>query len=99
MKARQLFRYKGRQGPIIVEMVIWRLPAATEKRPHALKYRLFCGRPDACLVRYDNEGGKGDHRHYGDREEPYHFETVERLSTTSGRIAPDLRAGGGNEPN
>ena len=79
MKARQLFRYKDRQGGVIVEMVIWKLTAATEERPHALKYRLFCGRPGACVVRYDNEGGKGDHRHYGDLEEPYRFETLERL--------------------
>jgi hypothetical protein len=80
MKARQLlFRYKDRQGNFIVERVIWTLAAVTEERPHALKYRLFCGRPDACVVRYDHEGGKGDHRHYGDREESYHFESLERL--------------------
>lgn len=32
-----------------------------------------------CLVRYDNEAGKGDHRHYGDREEPYRFSSIECL--------------------
>ncbi len=26
-----------------------------------------------CVVRYDNEAGKGDHRHIGRREEPYRF--------------------------
>ena len=30
-------------------------------------------------MRYDNERGKGDHRHYGEREEPYKFESVEKL--------------------
>jgi len=79
MTASQLFRYKGQQGEILVEMVIWRLPAATDERPHGLKYRLFCGRSGDCLVRYDNEAGKGDHRHYGPREESYVFESVERL--------------------
>lgn len=79
MKARQLFRYKARQGETICEMVIWALPAATRERPHGLKYRLFCGVPGQCLVRYDNELGKGDHRHYGDREEPYPFSSVEQL--------------------
>ena len=44
-----------------------------------MKYRLFCGRPGEFLVRYDNEAGKGDHRHYGNREEPYRSESVERL--------------------
>jgi len=34
--------------------------------------RLFCGDAGGCcLVRYDNEQGKGDHVHYGDREQPY----------------------------
>ena len=31
------------------------------------------------MVAYDNEPGKGDHRHYGDREEPYEFDTPEKL--------------------
>ncbi|WP_407081004.1 toxin-antitoxin system TumE family protein [Leptospirillum ferrooxidans] len=31
------------------------------------------------MVGYDNEKGKGDHRHYRDREEPYVFRTVDRL--------------------
>jgi len=26
-----------------------------------------------------NETGKGDHRHYGEREEAYDFQTIERL--------------------
>jgi hypothetical protein len=26
-----------------------------------------------CVLRYDNEAGKGDHRHIGDREERYSF--------------------------
>ncbi len=79
MGARQLFRYQGRQGEVTVEMVIWALPQRTADRPHGLKYRLYCGRPDASLVRYDNETGKGDHRHYGEHEEPYSFVSVERL--------------------
>jgi hypothetical protein len=48
-------------------------------RPHGLKYRLYCGRGNRCLVRCDNETGKGDHRHYGDREESYRFESLEKL--------------------
>lgn len=79
MKARQLLRYKGQQGDLVVEMVLWELPESTDDRPHGLKYRLFCARRGECLVRYDNEAGKGDHRHYGEREEPYPFKTVERL--------------------
>ena len=79
MKARQLFWYKSHQGNLTVEMVIWQLPAVTEERPHGLKYRLYCGRGGDCIVRYDNEAGKGDHRHYGIDEEPYCFESPEKL--------------------
>jgi hypothetical protein len=42
---------------------------------------LYLGRSGNTLVRYDNETGKGDHRHVGpdESEVPYAFTTVERL--------------------
>ena len=64
----------------IREMVLWKLPRASKDRQHKLKYRLYYGLADGtCLVRYDNEVGKGDHRHYGNREKPYRFIDVETL--------------------
>ena len=63
----------------IREMVIWKLPDVDPERPHGLKYRLYYGYPDRCLIRYDNERGKGDHRHWEDKEEQYSFVTVEKL--------------------
>lgn len=63
----------------IIEIKIWRLPRITAERPHGLKYSLFYGRPGERIVGYDNEQGKGDHRHYRDREEPYPFASLERL--------------------
>ena len=64
----------------IREMVLWQLPEKTFDRPHGLKYRLFYGLADGtCMVRYDNETGKGDHRHKGGRERPYEFKDVETL--------------------
>jgi hypothetical protein len=63
----------------ITEIRIWRLPAKSRERPHGLKYSLFFGRSGERVVGYDNERGKGDHRHYGQREEPYDFETVDKL--------------------
>jgi hypothetical protein len=79
MNARKLFYHKETRDDIILEMVIWQLPEKTTDRPHGLKYRFFCGTAKTCLVRYDNEGGKGDHRHYGDHEEMYPFQSIERL--------------------
>ena len=80
MKA-QLLR-KSREaflGGIIIETVIWELPEALPERLHRLKYRLYCGRNGECLVRYDNETGKGDHRHYGNEEERYFFISFTQL--------------------
>jgi len=62
------------------EMVIWRLPTGDPERPHGLKYRLYYGSPDgSCLVLYDNERGKKDHRHVFGKEVRYHFQDVETL--------------------
>ena len=63
----------------VVQIRIWQLPEPTPERPHRLKYSLFFGRPGERIVGYDNEAGKGDHRHYREREEPYRFTTMERL--------------------
>jgi hypothetical protein len=79
MRARQVFHYKDRQGDLVCEMVVWALPTPTSERPHGLKYSFYCGRPGDCLVRYDNESGKGDHRHYRILEEPYPFVSIEQL--------------------
>lgn len=64
---------------VIVEMVLWLLPHATADRMHRFKYRFYCGKNGRCIVRYDNETGKGDHVHYGDEEHPYRFTSPERL--------------------
>lgn len=62
------------------EMVLWKLPKSTSAHPRGLKYRLHYGYPDGRTeVRYDNEKGKGDHRHIGTREESYRFTDVETL--------------------
>ncbi len=59
---------------------MWRLPELTIERPHSLKYRLYYGMADGtCMVRYDNEAGKGDHRHFLDEEKGYLFKNVESL--------------------
>jgi len=60
---------------------IWQLPATTPDRPHGLKYRLYCGKAGVTIVRYDNESGKGDHKHIGpdEREVTYRFESLAKL--------------------
>lgn len=61
------------------EMVLWQVPQAAH-HPCGLKYRLYYGDTEGnCLVRYDNERGKGDHRHGIDGEAPYRFSGVDTL--------------------
>jgi hypothetical protein len=64
----------------ILETVIWRLAKPLPGSWHNLKYRLYFGTESGtCIVRYDNERGKGDHRHVGNKEEPYSFTTVKAM--------------------
>jgi len=64
----------------IREMVLWQLPRKSKDRPHGLKYRLYYGLDAGTgLVRFDNESGKGDHKHIANQEEKYNFIDVETL--------------------
>ena len=63
----------------IIEIKIWQLPYSTIERPHGLKYSLFYGRKGERIIGYDNEAGKGDHRHYRSKEEKYQFKTLKQL--------------------
>jgi len=79
-KAREIIRYRKERGGRIIEVVIWHLSEALPGSTHPYKYRLFYGQSDGrCIVRYDNERGKGDHRHVGVNEESYMFSTLRRL--------------------
>ncbi len=60
-------------------MVIWELPAPLAGSAHSYKYRLYYGFPGRRLIGYDNERGKGDHRHLEDKEAPYAFVSVDKL--------------------
>lgn len=61
------------------EFVLWRVPATVPGSAHEFKYRLAYVVDLTCVVRYDNEVGKGDHRHFGSTESTYRFSTPERL--------------------
>jgi len=81
MKAEKLYQTKivDEYGDI-TEVVLWKLPQPTVDRPHGIKYRCYFGNDAGhCLVRYDNEAGKGDHKHLGNKEVPYKFVSIEKL--------------------
>ncbi len=44
-----------------------------------IKYRLAFVVKGICVLRYDNEAGKGDHKHIGGKECPYTFTDPDQL--------------------
>lgn len=66
-------------GRGFVQIVFWRVPQAVPPSEHRFKYRLVYVRGGQRVVGYDNERGKGDHRHLGDSETPYRFIDVTTL--------------------
>lgn len=94
MKAELLFHERiDYDDGSIVEMKIWRVPSPVPPTTHGLKYSLFYGRPGVRDVCYDNERGKGDHRHFKGAETPYEFSTVEQLMNDFWSDVRSLRGG------
>lgn len=80
MKAEQLLRRRIVMSETeFAELVLWRLPEPVPPCRHSFKYRLAFITNGICVIRYDNERGKGDHRHIGSVESPYEFSTHDRL--------------------
>ena len=61
------------------ELTLWQVPKPLAGSAHRFKYRLAYVVSGVCVLRYDNEDGKGDHRHFGGRESAYAFKSPERL--------------------
>jgi hypothetical protein len=67
------------EAAAFVEIVVWRLPRPVRGSVHKFKYRLALVIDGHCVLRYDNEAGKGDHRHVHGTEEPYFFTGTDEL--------------------
>lgn len=63
------------------EIVVWQLDEPLKGSTHLFKYRLAFVEEGICQMRYDNEAGKGDHKHLGQTETPYLFRDVEALQS------------------
>jgi hypothetical protein len=71
MKATQILKLnETRPDGVKIDVAIWQLPSPSADR-----------RDGKTWVRYDNEAGKGDHKHVGadEQEVAYRFITVEQL--------------------
>ena len=80
MKATELFRRRIPYSELaFAELVLWQLPAPLAGSTHFYKYRLAYVVGGTCVLRYDNESGKGDHRHFRCKESRYAFDGVDKL--------------------
>ncbi|RKE85904.1 DUF6516 family protein [Rhizobium sp. AG855] len=68
------------RSDVFVEIVIWQVPASVRGSQHAFKYSLALIANGECVLRYDNEAGKGDHRHLGSTEAAYAFTGIDALT-------------------
>jgi hypothetical protein len=62
-----------------VEVVVWQVAEPVPPSVHLFKYRLAYVVDQRCVLRYDNEHEKGDHRYAETAEEPYTFSTPDQL--------------------
>lgn len=64
-----------------IEIVIWKLPQPLPYSRHTFKYRLAYIANQRCVLRFDNEAGKGDHKHLDEVEAPCIFISLDALQT------------------
>lgn len=82
MNAELLFRKReALTETAFIEMIIWRVPEPVRGSEHTFKYRLALISNGVCVLRYDNEAGKGDHKHIAEQEVAYRFADLTTLQT------------------
>lgn len=62
-----------------VELVLWQVPRPVRGSTHGYKYRLAYVVGGVCVLRFDNEAGKGDHKHVDGVESPVAFSNPDQL--------------------
>jgi len=62
-----------------VELVVWQVPKPVLGSAHGFQYRLALIVRGKCVLRYDNESGKGDHKHLDGVETLYTLQSPARL--------------------
>ena len=78
-RAQRLHVFKQSYGNGRIEGVVWRVPKPVPPSEPPYKYRLVYVRDGKRIVGYDNERGKGDHKHLGEVESDYVFAGVKQL--------------------
>jgi len=62
-----------------VDMRVWSVAARVPPSAHEYKYSLVYIVDGERVIGYDNERGKGDHRHHRGVETSYTFRSIQRL--------------------
>jgi hypothetical protein len=78
MKAKEILHTKEVKGDEIVEIKILQVPISADKT-FGIKYSIVYVKGGKRLLGYDNAERKGNHRHYREKEEPYHFTKIANL--------------------
>lgn len=80
MKAKSLLKERRILSPTsFLDLVIWQVTQPLAGSAHPFKYRLAFVVDGECIIRYDNEAGKGNHKHLGTQEVPYTFTGLSQL--------------------
>ncbi len=80
MKAKSLLKERRViSDTSFMDLVIWQLSEPLVGSTHRFKYRLAFVSDEVCVLRYDNEAGKGNHKHLGGVEVPYPFNGLKQL--------------------
>ncbi len=79
MKALVLQRIREAYGRGVIEGVILEVPSPVPPSEHRIKYRLVFIVDGERVVGYDNERGKGDHKHIRGAQRAYRSKDVPTL--------------------
>lgn len=74
-----------------VEIVVWHRPRPARGSAHRFKYRLALVVEGTCVLHYDNEAGKGGHRHWRGLQELYEFTDPNKLLEDFWRAVAEWR--------
>ena len=79
MASELVFRSRQQHKAGLIELVVWTVSKLVPPSEHGFKYRLVYVVAGQRVVGYDNERGKGDHKHLRGVEVPYRFVDVQTL--------------------
>jgi hypothetical protein len=79
MNAIPVLNYKKAFAAGFVHLVVWQVREPVPASAHRFNYRLVYVVDGERVVGYDNERGKGDHKHILGHEYPYLFRDIHSL--------------------